>query len=206
MESVIKKKGRTVLISTMLVAAGLLVSTADAQTTGASGNQIGPVGDGSPAQVALNVILKPVRTLTVSHDQINLVYETANDYENGVSYTTTGGHLHVTNIGGGYKLFVKSSTPNLLGENGNQNTIDGSTVTITGLAQSGVYAYSRKINDINGGTNGAELFHHSENANVVDKAYDVEYKAAGDNAYMNKLFNGQQTKYTVNVVYTIVSE
>lgn len=205
MKNVIKNQVKKVVLATV-VAAGVFVAGANAQTTGVTGGQVGPVEGGSPATVALNVILKPVRTLTVSHDQVNLVYETANDYENGVSYTTTNGHLRVTNVGGGYKIFVKSSSTDLKGEGGNNNTIDGSSVTITGLAQSGVQAYTRKINEINNGTNGAELFHHSQNANVVDKAYDVEYKAAGKGVYLDKLFQNKQTKYTVNVVYTIVSE
>ncbi len=206
MKNSVKNQLKKVVLAIMVATLGVFAGVADAQTTGLSGSQVGPVGNGSPAQVALNVILKPVRTLTVSNDQVNLVYETAADYENGVSYTTTGGHLRVTNIGGGYKIYVKASTPNLLGENGNNNTIDGSTVTVTGLAQSGVQAYTRKINEINGGTYGAELFHHSNNANVVDKAYDVKYAAAGQGAYLDKLFQNKQTKYTVNVVYTIVSE
>lgn len=205
MKNVIKKQVKKVVLATA-VAVGVFVAGANAQTTGVAGSQVGPIGDGSPAQVALNVILKPVRTLTVSHDQVNLVYETAADYENGVSYTTTNGHLRVTNVGGGYKIFVKSSSTDLKGEGGNNNTIDGSSVTITGMAQSSVQAYTRKISEINNGTNGAELFHHSQNANVVDKAYDVEYKAAGKSAYLDKLFQNTQTKYTVNVVYTIVSE
>lgn len=206
MKNSVKIQMKKVVLIAVVATTGLFAGLANAQTTGLSGGQVGPVGNGSPAQVALNVILKPVRTLTVSHDQVNLVYETAADYENGVSYTTTDGHLRVTNIGGGYKIYVKASTANLLGENGNNNTIDGSTVTITGLAQSGINAYSRKINEINGGTYGAELFHHSSNANVVDKAYDVKYAAAGKGAYLDKLFQNKQTKYTVNVVYTIVSE
>lgn len=205
MKNVIKDQVKKVVLAAVF-ATGVFVAGAQAQTTGVTGSQIGPVGNGSPAQVALNVILKPVRTLTVSHDQVNLVYETASDYENGVSYTTTNGHLRVTNIGGGYKIFVKSSSTALKGEGGNNNTIDGGTVSVTGLAQSGVQAYTRKISEINNGTNGAELFHHSQNANVVDKAYDVKYEAAGKGAYLDKLFQNKQTKYTVNVVYTIVSE
>ncbi|HWK55966.1 MAG TPA: hypothetical protein VNQ80_01435 [Parapedobacter sp.] len=206
MKNSVKNQVKNVVLAVLVAAGSTFAGVASAQTTGLGGGQVGPVGNGSPAQVALNVILKPVRTLTVSHDQVNLVYETAADYENGVSFTTTNGHLRVTNIGGGYKIYVKSSSPNLVGESGNTNTIDGSTVMVTGLAQSGVNAYARKISEMNSGTYGAELFHHSNNANVVDKAYDVEYKAAGKGAYLDKLFQNKQTKYTVNVVYTIVSE
>lgn len=206
MKNNMKNQVKKVVLAAAVAAIGAFAGVANAQTTGLSGSQVGPVGDGSPAQVALNVILKPVRTLTVSHDQVNLVYETAADYQNGVSYTTTNGHLRVTNIGGGYKIYVKSATPNLLGESGNDKTIDGNTVTVTGIGQSGVQAYARKISEINSGSYGAELFHHSNNANVVDKAYDVKYEAAGNGAYLDKLFQNKQTKYTVNVIYTIVSE
>jgi len=206
MKNSVKNQMKKVVLAALVVVGGTVAGVANAQTTGVTGSQVGPVGNGVPAQVSLNVILKPIRTLTVSQDQVNLVYETAADYENGVSYTTTDGHLRVTNIGGGYKIYVKSSATNLVGENGNTNTIDGSTVTVRGLAQSGVNAYTRKINEINSGEYGAELFHHSNNTNVVDKAYDVEYAAAGKGAYMDKLFQNKQTKYTVNVVYTIVSE
>ncbi len=204
MKNSLKNQVKKVVLVTV-VTLGTVVGGANAQT-GVSGSQVGPVGNGSPASVALNVILKPVRTLTVSHDQVNLVYETAADYENGVSHTTTNGHLRVTNIGGGYKIYVKSSAPNLVGSNGNNNTIDGNTVTVSGLAQQGVQAYTRKISEITGGNYGAELFHHSNNANVVDKAYDVKYEAAGNGAYLDKLFQSKETKYTVNVIYTIVSE
>src|SRR5690554_6699767 len=142
MNSIVKQQVKKVASAAVLVVAFL--GTAHAQ----SGTNNGVAGEQAPTSVKLNVVLNPVRTLLVQGNEINLEYKTAEDYATGVEYTTTDGHLRVTNIGGGYKIYVKSTSPDLK-QAGGSNTLDGSTVEIQGVANSGVTAHTRKVSEMN---------------------------------------------------------
>ena len=185
MTNVIKNQLKKVTLVTLVTVAALAAS-AQAQTS--SGN------------VNLNVVLKPVRTLVVNSEDVNLVYETADDYLTGKSKTVAGG-LTVTNIGSGFKVYAKTTTPNLQGTTG---TIDGQTVTVAIEGQT-----AQQVSDMNSGDGALLLHRDSNNESIINQAYNLVYTAAGNNAYKDKVSRDKtvsETRYTVNVVYTIVSD
>ena len=207
MNNIVKQQVKKLASVTLLV--GAFLGAANAQSeTGITGGQSGVLAEGQVSNpVKLNVVLKPVRTLVVSGSEVNLVYKTVEDYQNGVSYTTDNGHLQVTNIGGGYKIYVKSSSRDLTHSSG--STIDGGGVTVEGIAGSHGRAYNRKVSEIHdNASNGVELFHVDANEakGKIATAFNVKYSAAGNGAYNNKVVNNQSTTYTVDLMYTILTD
>lgn len=205
MTNIIKQQVKKVALAVILVVA--FWGVADAQT-GQAGSGYRAVSAGETSgPVKLNVVLNPIRTLIVGQNEVNLEYRTVEDYSKGVSHTTTGGHLQVTNIGGGYKIYVKSTASEL--KHSAEKSIDGSGVTVSGVSQgAGIKAYTHTIRDLHANGNGEVLF-HVENAvahQATARAFEVTYTAAGGNAYTDKVSGSEPMTYTVDVMYTILSE
>lgn len=202
MIKILKQQLKKVALAGAFAAASLGVS--HAQETGAAGGSLGSYEQGQDSDpVRLNVVLHPFRTLTVNHSEINLVYRTLEDYQNGVQHRADG-HLSVTNIGGGYQIFVKADSENLATSSG--QTIDGSGVSITGFTGAqDADVHARRVNEAVAST-GTELFRVSQNTTGIHHEFDVEYAAAGGNAYTGSVIDNKPTTYTVNIVYTILSE
>lgn len=186
-----------------LVVMGLFAGNVSAQKT---------TTDGVSNEVNLNVILNPVRTLTVNQNEVNLVYNTAEDYANGVSETIDN-HLTVTSIGSGFKVYAKASTNDLIHTNGAQlsESATNQPVSIRATANNNTtpgQVYERTVQTMNaqnddGHTYGVPVVHGGAGLN---QAYNVTYTAAGDNAYLNKVIDNQQTTYAVTIMYTITTD
>lgn len=207
MKNIVKQQVKKMASVTVLL--GAFLGGANAQSeTGMTGGQSGVLAERQVSTpVKLNVVLKPVRTLMVNGSEVNLVYKTVEDYQQGVSYTTNNGHLEVTNIGGGYKIYVKSSSRDLTHSSG--STIDGGGVSVEGIAGAKGHGYTRKVSEIhNNASNGVELFHVDANAakGAIATSFDVKYSAAGSGAYNSKVVNNQSTTYTVDLMYTILTD
>ncbi|WP_134091579.1 hypothetical protein [Olivibacter sp. XZL3] len=151
----------------------------------------------SETKVNLNVILKPVRSLTVNHTAVDLEYKTAEDYKNGVSQTIDNG-LSITNIGGGFRLYAKTNTSDLQKRAGSgAGSISGERVTV-GIVGNPARSVSSMANG-----NGAELLHGDKS--VVGQSYGLVYQAAGNDEYVNAA-GRDLTRFTVEVTYTLVTD
>lgn len=152
--------------------------------------------------VTLNVKLHPIQTLIVNSGQkaVDLNYVNKDDYANGVS-SDQADHLTVYSTGG-FEVKVKSSAAELTGTYG---SIDANSITITPSAGSS--------NSITGATYTALQLGATEQAIItsstggVDKNFNIQYKGADANQYVNKYNNSENpTVYTTTVTYTIVAQ
>lgn len=154
----------------------------------------------------LNVKLHPIQTLVVNpaQSQVDLNYSSTEDYLNGV-VSTQEDHLKIYSTGG-FQVKVRSASSNL------ESSSDAVTSTLA--------ANTIQISASNGteGINEAEFFSTELQDNVdegliikslvggVDKTFNVEYRGAGANQYVN-LYNSAETPtvYSTVVTYTITA-
>jgi len=154
-------------------------------------------GDQTSDNVTLNVTLEQVQSISVNTNQktVNLVFQSASDYQDGVSSTQVD-HLNVSST---TSFQVKVTALGDLSNSTSGDAIPVSTITVTPTVSSGysgpaeetLTGTSLSTSDqgiINSGTNG-----------TVETHYDVEYKASGGENYINKSVG----TYTTTVTYTI---
>ncbi|RRJ93583.1 hypothetical protein [Flavobacterium macacae] len=155
------------------------------------------------AQTAtLNVKLKPIQTLTVNTAQqtVNLEYVTTADYQDGVTALKQD-HLSVYSTGG-FQVQVKSAEAAM--QTGTK-TMQVSTIKIKAAAGSDAVGNASYAPAISLSNQETTLLSSSNGA--VNKKINVEYKGAGDNAYIDNYIAGQNpTAYTTTLTYTIVSQ
>ena len=154
----------------------------------------------------LNVKLHPIQTLVVNpaQNQVNLNYQSTEDYLNGV-VSTQQDHLSIYSTGG-FQVKVKSASNSLESiSSAVTSTLEANTIQI--LASNGT-----------AGINGAEFFSTALQDDVnegliikslvggVDKTFNIEYKGAGGDQYVN-LYNSAETPtvYSTVVTYTITA-
>ena len=147
-------------------------------------------------QVTLNIVLNPIQSITVNPSQkvVDLIYETENDYQNGV-FNTQVNHLKVFSTGG-FKINVNTSGDFIKGT----DNISASDVTVvatpgTGKPNNVTYASATSLS-----TGGHELL--SSKIGGRDLNFNITYDntAAGNNYnYVNKHFE----TYSTTVIYTI---
>lgn len=153
------------------------------------------------SQVVLNIKLYPIQSISVTgNSDVDLIYKEKKDYKEGVSVNKPD-HLSVFSTGG-FEVSMKSETPNLLGD---ENSIGLSDITVR---------VSKGSNPIKGDftrtrTNLSESDQVviSNNRGGVDKTFDVEYSAKGNNKYLD-LYNYPEdaTSFTTLVTYSIIAK
>ena len=146
----------------------------------------------------LNINLYPIQTLEVNSDQksVDLDYKTKTDYANGVN-SDQKDHLMVYSTGG-FNVKVRSISDKLTGA---KNDIDAIDVKITP---------SRGTSPLSGGalkssrltTTPAVII--SNSAGGVNKNYNINYEAKGNDKYVNKYYKSESpTTYSTTVIYSI---
>lgn len=157
--------------------------------------------------VTLNVKLNPIQTLIVKIGQetVDLDYVSRADYLNGVS-STQNNHLNVFSTGG-FEVKVKSAGDLInnatAGPNGN---IDASSIKITAIegTQDALTGAKHEQNVLLSDTEGLIV---SSTKGARDKNIDIEYQAAGGDAYLDKyVANQTPTTFTTTVTYTIYAK
>lgn len=147
----------------------------------------------------LNINLYPIQTLEVNAAQknVNLDYKTKNDYANGVS-SDQKNHLSIYSTGG-FNVKVRSVSDKLAGVKDNIDAIDVKVTPKDGTN-----------NPLTGGTLTAkQLTTNPEiiitnSAGGVDKNFDINYEAKGNDKYVNKYYNSESpTTYSTTVIYSI---
>jgi hypothetical protein len=153
------------------------------------------------ATVKLNIVLNPIQTIIVNNQQeVNLAYETIDNYEEGVS-TTIEDHLKIFSTGG-FEVKVKSegdlsnrdgsniesSDIKILAENGTDNTVEN---TVAGPVVLG--GPETLINSYSGGR---------------DLMYNITYnnKSGGEDKYINLYKYGGANTYSTQITYTIAAK
>ena len=155
----------------------------------------------------LNVRLNPIQTLVVNAQQktVNIDYATKDHYKDGVS-SKQANHLNIFSTGG-FEVKVQASGSELTkqGNTGNGN-IAASTIKIiaTKGTNDGLVDAEHKQNVELSATEGIIV---SSTKGARDKNIDIEYKAAGNDAYLDKyVANQTPTVFTTTVTYTIYAK
>ncbi len=153
------------------------------------------------ATVNLNIKLNAIQSIVASTASVDLVYTTIEDYNVGVK-SKQANHLTVYSTGG-FVVKVASSVEDLTASSGTQK-IESSGISVT--ASGGAATLNPSYTPVNLGTTSKELI--SSAIGGTSEKFDIEYKAAGGNAYVNKFFKGtgastDATVYTTVVTYSI---
>jgi hypothetical protein len=154
----------------------------------------------------LNVKLHPIQTLVVNpaQNQVDLDYHSTGDYLNGV-VSTQQDHLSIYSTGG-FQVKVKSASNNLeSGSNAVTSTLAANTIQI--LASNGTEGISEaefSSTELQDNVNEGLII--KSLVGGVDKTFNIEYKGAGANQYVN-LYNSAEnpTVYSTVVTYTITA-
>ncbi len=147
----------------------------------------------------LNIRLYPIQTITVNTSQkiVNLDYKTTANYTDGVSLAQAD-HLTVYSTGA-FIVKVKSSSASLTGAKSN---IDASDVSISPLAGTSNQLVNAVYTPQNLSNTDKTIIASSTGS--VNKNFNITYKGAGAQKYVDKYFNTENpTVYTTTVTYTI---
>ncbi|MGN8056336.1 hypothetical protein ACTJKN_08680 [Pedobacter sp. 22163] len=160
---------------------------------------VGKVAIAQTDNATLNIRLYPIQTITVNTTQktVNLDYKTTADYTDGVSLAEAD-HLTVYSTGA-FVVKVKSASANLTGAKAN---IDANDVTISPLAGTSNQLANATYTPRN--LSNTDQMIISSNTGSVNKNFNITYKAAGAQKYVDKYFKTENpTVYTTTVTYTI---
>ena len=157
--------------------------------------------------VTLNVRLNPIQTLVVNSLQktVNLDYTTKEHYNQGVSLKQEN-HLNIFSTGG-FEVKVKSGGSELTNQGAGPNgNIAAATVKLTALAGTQNALADAQYNQdvVLSATEGVIA---SSTKGARDKNIDIQYAAAGNDAYLDKyVANQTPTTFTTTVTYTIYAK
>ena len=157
--------------------------------------------------VTLNVRLNPIQTLVVNSLQktVDLDYTTKQHYNDGVS-SRQENHLNIFSTGG-FEVKVKSGGSELTNQGAGPNgNIAAATVKLTALAGTQNALADAQYNQdvVLSATEGVIA---SSTKGARDKNIDIQYAAAGNDAYLDKyVANQTPTTFTTTVTYTIYAK
>ncbi|QPH40435.1 hypothetical protein [Pedobacter endophyticus] len=160
---------------------------------------IGKTASAQTDNATLNIRLYPIQTITVNPTQktVNLDYKTTADYADGVSLAQAD-HLTVYSTGA-FIVKVKSAAATLTGAKSN---IDANDVSISPLAGTSNQLANATYTARNLSNTDQTII--SSNTGSVNKNFNITYKAAGSQKYVDKYFKTENpTVYTTTVTYTI---
>ncbi len=174
---------------------GLVSGTAFAQNQTTTGPK--PI----TATATLNVKLHPIQTIVIGGTEVNLEYNTKEDYSKGVT-SEMDNHLIVYSTGG-FAVKVRSENENLVRKEGESkipvNTIN--LVATLGSDNKSESTFSKVVLD----TSDKNLI--SSTVGGTDLKFNVAYNGTGGDAYVNKYNNVENpTVYTTTVIYTIEAQ
>ncbi|WLD23429.1 hypothetical protein NU10_12030 [Flavobacterium dauae] len=146
--------------------------------------------------VTLNVNLYPIQTLMVnpSQQEVNLNYITKDDYKNGVVSEQTD-HLAIYSTSG-YQVKV-SGIKEVSSEIIPLNSIKISASS--NIHQPNVIYSERNVSE-------KEQVIIASNKGCINQKFNIAYKGAGENVYINYSKPAATANYHYNILYTIVSQ
>jgi len=172
-------------------------------------------------KVKLNVILNPVLSIEIGTpgsgaaegyaDVVNLEYTTAEQYRTGVEKKITG-HLKVTSIGSGFKVYASASSPNLNRVGGDNNVMAGDLVSVVVGAGpiKNIQSLGAKAGKVGSAAEEMTAKLNGTSGSTVNQLLDVTYKSAPltDALVASLLANNNKGKatYTVDVLYSVIAD
>lgn len=150
----------------------------------------------------LNINLYPVQTIEVNTTgmSVDLDYRNREDYQTGVE-ATANDHLKIYSTGG-FAIKVKSASSSLSSTLKNDSFIAAEDISIT--ATKGTTNGMEKFTSAKVFLSPAETELISSSTGAANRTFNINYRAKGDDEYLNKFFNSQKpTVYTTQVVYII---
>lgn len=150
----------------------------------------------------LNINLYPVQTIEVTTTGIgiDLDYRTGEDYKNGVN-TTAPDHLKIYSTGG-FAIKVRSASPELSNTMNQSSSISPRDISITATKGTTYGTENFKSAKVQLSTADSELI--TSTVGVVNRTFNINYQAKGNDAYINKFLKAQDpTVYSTEVVYII---
>ncbi len=151
------------------------------------------------SDVQLNIVLNPLRTLTVANNStVDLEFNTAKDYEDGVSKTIDN-QLKVTSVGSGYSITAKSSATN---PSNSLTQLNGDYISVAIFGGQGVSSAAQSLKSLNA-SDVVSLY--TDDKSVVNESLHVTYAANLGNKenYYDKLDGFKQTIFSTVITYTI---
>lgn len=159
--------------------------------------------DNSSDKVTLRIVLYPIQTLMVNptQDVVDLNYSSKEDYFKGVT-TKQDDHLTIYSTGG-FEVNVAGEGENLTGKN---NKIAASDIQVR-ASQGSNNTLVHATYEPNVGLSPVATKLLSSPTGGVAQDFNVEYSAAGNDAYINHFdADDAPTVYTTTVTYTILSQ
>lgn len=155
--------------------------------------------------VTLNVNLHPLQSIAVSNSTVNLNYESAANYEEGVS-ANVAGHLTVFSTGA-FKVTVKSTKKELTSSTTGSTPIELADIKIQAKSATGnnisALTFTAASQEVTLSTaDDVEIGTGTAGTGTID----VKYTAAGDNAYLQRVVDNTLTTYDTNVLYSIIAK
>lgn len=176
------------------------VSVVKAQITGHDASAHTPVTEGSSKKTdktSLTVTLNPIHSILVNTTNVNLVYTTVSDYENGVKTDYIADHLNVYSTGAysvGVKYQIISDTSEKTTTESMFNTIEIEALGKDDVAQQGAKSLKQTDQTIISSTKGG-----------INMMFKVDYRGKGSDAYLNFIDKGLVRTYVADVVYTLTA-
>ena len=190
-------KVRKFLFAGALIAASLFsVNSVMAQTNSTTATD----------QVVVNLKFKPIMSITVGVDNVDLTYETVTDYSKGKTSGLLTNHINIYSTGG-FEVKVKAAEDFT---NGTKTIPVGDVLieatAVTGVSDNSVYAAKQSLKAT---VEGETLV--TKATGGVNINYNVEYDntaAGGSNNYINKYIfaDGAESVYSTTVTYTIAAK
>lgn len=155
------------------------------------------------ASATLNIKLHPIQTIVIGGTEVNLEYNTKEDYSKGVT-SEMDNHLIVYSTGG-FAVKVRSENENLVfTKDGTTDKIDVNTINLVATLGTG---------NQSGSTFSAVTLDKSDKPLIssqvggTDLKFNVAYNGKGNNDYVNKYYNVENPNvYTTTVTYTIEAQ
>ena len=182
-------------ISTLLAAALMILGT---NAVKADEGNTTTTPTNTSGDVTLNIKLKMVQEIKVNHNEVNLVYKTRDDYAGGVSSEQTK-HLTVFSTGG-FIVKAVAKTDKL------SNEIPIGDILLTAKQNAGDNLAGLTVAEAKSLTTADGTTVISATEGGVDVDFDITYKAAGNNEYINLYKDGETNVFTTTVNYTIVPQ
>lgn len=158
------------------------------------------VGYAQKGNVTVSIKLFPIQIIEINpvQENVSLSYLTTEDYENGVK-TDQHDHLSLYSTGG-FVVKVMTMETDLSSTFGNKIPVND--ITVTPLAGSTNPLVGAEYSSVNLSNEAKVIV--ANNTGGINKTFGINYRAKGNNEYVNKYVNTESPSvFRTNVVYSI---
>ena len=109
-------------------------------------------------------------------------------------------HLKI-NSTGGFIVKVKADQDHLTSDNSEASPIQASDITLMATKGTSNNLEELITQEVSLSQNNVDLF--SSNRGGVNKYFNIQYNGANGNKWHNKITGGKETKYAIQIIYSI---